>query len=174
MSGDPWAVLRGLFPKWDPTMEEAGLFRRAFESRKPDLLKVAIEDYRTYYKYREPNLGEILKRYADLVREFSKNARVSTDEIGDQDDAAEAEALAASRRRIEHDLELLSPDKLALALAEIGKMPSLGSFVGRLTGGIDKWTHVQRGLVWAKAEQMGLIAGSSSSTAPQSLSQDQG
>lgn len=174
MSGDPWAVLRGLFPKWDPTLEEAGLFRRAFGSRRADLLQSAIEDYRTYYKYREPNLGEILKRYADLVREVSKNSRGSTDEISDQDDAADAEAMAASRRRIGHDLELLSKDSLDLALAEIGKMPSLGSFVGRLAGDIDKWTHVQRGLVWAKAEQMGLIAGSLSSTAPQSPSQDQG
>lgn len=173
MSDDTaWITLRGLFPKWDPTMEEAALFRRAFSSRKSDLMKTAIENYRTYVKWREPNLGEILKRYADLVREHSKNAASTGDEIEGDDDAAEAEALASSRRRIEHDLELLSSDDLALAVSELGKMASMGAFVERLGTRIEDWGHVQRGLVWAKAEQMGLIAGSSSSTAPQSRSLD--
>ena len=171
MNDDAWTLLRGLFPKWDPTMEEAALFRKAFSSRRPELLKAAVENYRTYYKYREPNLGEILKRYADLVREADQSkARQAGDEVSDQDDAAEAEALAASRRRIDHDLELLSDDEVALVLTECGNMSSLAGFVHRLSGSPGSWTHVQRGLVWAKADQMGLLAGSSSSTAHRSLS----
>ena len=165
-----WVTLRGLFPKWDPTMEEAALFRRSFSSRRADLLKFAIENYRTYVKWREPNLGEILKRYSDLVRERSKNAAGSGDEVADQEAAAEAEALAASRRRIEHDIDLLTSDDIALVLAELGKMASMSSFVTRVSDNVGEWNHMQRGLVWAKADQMGLLAGSSLSTAPQSHS----
>lgn len=163
MNADPWTTLRGLFPKWEPTIEEAGLFRRAFNSRKPEMLRTAIEDYRTYYKYREPNLGEILKRYADLAREVSKNAKGPSDDRDGEE--IDEEEFAASVRRIEHDLDIMDKGNLALVLAEVAKMPSLALFVGRLRGEPSEWTHVQRGIVWAQADQMGLLAGSSPSTA---------
>lgn len=150
-------------------MEEAGLFRRAFKSRRDDLLASAIEDYRTFYKYREPNLGEILKRYADLFRQVEQ-APDKADE-GDLDAEDEA-AFQQSKRRIRHDVELLTDADLARVMEEVGKMPSLVSFTGRLSSDRDEWTHVQRGLVWAMADRLGIIAGSSSSTRPPSLSPD--
>jgi hypothetical protein len=167
MGDDPWSMLRGLFPKWEPTLEESGLFRRAFESRRNDLLTSAIEDYRTFYKYREPNLGEILKRYADLFRQIDRSSEKADESESDIEDQAD---LDRSRRRIAHDLELASDTDLTRVMEELGKMPSLVSFIGRLSSSRDEWSHVQRGLVWAKAEQMGLLAGSSSSTVPPSPS----
>ena len=148
-------------------MEEAGLFRRAFKSRRDDLLVNAIEDYRTFYKYREPNLGEILKRYADMFRQVDQ-APDKADE-GDLD-AEEEAGFRQSKRRIQHDVELLSDADLTRVIEEVSKMPSLASFTGRLSSDRNEWTHVQRGLVWAMADRLGIIAGSSSSTRPPSLS----
>ena len=148
-------------------MEEAGLFRRAFKSRRDDLLVNAIEDYRTFYKYREPNLGEILKRYADMFRQVDQ-APDKADE-GDLD-AEEEAGFRQSKRRIQHDVELLSDADLTRVIEEVSKMPSLASFTGRLSSDRNEWTHVQRGLVWAMADRLGIIAGRSSSTRPPSLS----
>ena len=172
MKDDCWPLLRGLFPKWEPTMEESALFRKAFSSRSSELLRIAIEDYRTFYKYREPNLGEIVKRYSDLVRERGKASSVKDDP--DDFDREELAAFEASNRRISHDIELLSDDVVVQILAEIRKMPALTMFVSRLSDDRERWTPFQRGLVWAKASEMNLLAGASSSTQPQSPSQDQG
>lgn len=166
-----WTLLRGLFPKWEPTIEEATLFRKSFRSRKADMLKLAIEDYRTFYKYREPNLGEILKRYSDLVRAHQNSQKPDSEE---PDTAAEEAELESSRRRIRHDIELMTGADISLVVSELAKMPSMSGFVGRIADDTETWNHTQRGIVWAKAEQMGLLAGGSSSTAPRSLSPGQG
>ena len=171
MNDDCWPLLRGLFPKWEPTMEEAALFRRAFSSRSSTLLRVAIEDYRTFYKYREPNLGSILTKYSELARK-----RTGSSPVVDGDAESEAEdraAYEASNRRIAHDVELLDDEAVGQILSEIRKMSSLAMFVARLSDDRERWTPFQRGLVWAKASEIGLLAGASSSTRPRSLSQDQ-
>jgi len=172
-NADPWALLRGLFPKWDPTVEESGLFRRAFDTRRGDLLVAAVEEYRTYYRYREPNLGSILTKYAEYFRASATSPESDKDDFleSEEEDRSQFER---SNRRISHDLDLLTGSDLELIIGELGKMPSMAMFVGRLKPSHGEWTPIQRGMVWAKADQMGLIAGSSSSTAPQSLSQGQG
>ena len=172
-NADPWALLRGLFPKWDPTFEEAGLFQRAFKSRRDDLMVSAIEEYRTFYKYREPNLGSILTKYAELFRAANKP---SGDSIADhmEDEELERREYERSNKRIRHDIELMSDEDLKLVIGELGRMASLSIFVGRLKSDPREWSPIARGMVWAKAEQMGLLAGSSSSTAPPSPSPGQG
>jgi hypothetical protein len=173
MNDDPWSLLRGLFPKWDPTIEESGLFRRAFKSRRDDLMVSAIEEYRTFYKYREPNLGSILTKYAELVRSATKSPGEKAEDPLEKDEA-DREEFERSTRRIQHDIELLSDDDLKLVIGELGRMASLSIFVGRLKSDPREWSPIARGMVWAKAEQMGLLAGSSSSTARRSPSPGQG
>ena len=172
-NADPWALLRGLFPKWDPTLEEAGLFRRAFMNRRDSLMVSAIEEYRTYYKYREPNLGSILTKYAELFRAANKS---SGDSIKDplEEKELDTKEFEQSNRRISHDIELMSDADLQAVIGELGRMASLSIFVGRLKPDPREWSPIARGMVWAKAEEMGLIAGSLSSTVRQSPSPDQG
>ena len=172
MDANPWSTLRGLFPKWEPTIEETRLFTRAFDNRRKDLMVVAVEEYRTFVKWREPNLGEILKRYADFLRRAE--AATAQPEDPDQDAADGLEDLERSRRRIAHDVDLLSDEDLTRAIEGVGTISSMAALVGRLPSDRSGWTHVQRGLVWAMAERMGLLAGSSSSTPPPSPSPDQG
>ena len=56
-----WGLLKGLFPKWEPTHEEASLFRKILQTRNDNVMETAIENFRISYRYTAPNLGGILK-----------------------------------------------------------------------------------------------------------------
>ena len=156
-------MLRGLFPKWDANEYEARLYRKAFKSRRADLMQTAIEDFRTYHKYQQPNLGGILKD--------SSGVKQDTPQF---DEEADAREVGKSRARILLDLELMPDDVLARVKAEIGSIGCLSGIIAGVRGPVGEWTDTARGLVWAKAEEMGLIAGSSLSTQPPSPSPDPG
>ena len=156
-------MLRGLFPKWDANEYEARLYRKAFKSRRADLMQTAIEDFRTYHKYQQPNLGGILKD--------SSGVKQDTPQF---DEEADAREVGKSRARILLDLELMPDDVLARVKAEIGSIGCLSGIIAGVRSPVGEWTDTARGLVWAKAEEMGLIAGSSLSTQPPSPSPDPG
>ncbi len=168
-----WAMLRGLFPKWDANEYEARLYRKAFKSRRADLMQTAIEDFRTYHKYQQPNLGGILKEYSRLHTDLNRSSGVKQD-TPQFDEEADAREVGKSRARILLDLELMPDDVLARVKAEIGSIGCLSGIIAGVRGPVGEWTDTARGLVWAKAEEMGLIAGSSLSTQPPSPSPDPG
>jgi len=166
-----WDLIKGLFPKWDPNHHEARLYRKALKSRRSDLMETAIEDFRTFHKYQQPNLGGILKEYSrihgDLTRATSTRPAAET-----FDEEADAEEVRQSRARILLDLELMTEESVEAVKSHISSVEALSGIMGRIRGPIQGWTDTARGLVWAKAVEMGLIAGSSSSTQPPSLSPD--
>jgi len=164
-----WEMLKGLFPKWAPNHHESRLFRRAFDTRRADLMETAIEDFRTYYKYQQPNLGGILKEYSRIHGDLSRaNAARPVDDGFDEE--ADAEEVRQSRARILLDLELMAEEQVESVKAEIARSEALSGMIGRIKGPVQGWTDTARGLVWAKATEMGLIAGSSLSTQPPSPS----
>lgn len=166
-----WEMLKGLFPKWAPNHHESRLFRRAFDTRRADLMETAIEDFRTYYKYQQPNLGGILKEYSRIHGDLTR-ANSARPAVDDFDEEADAEEVRQSRARILLDLELMSEEDIKSVKGEIASSEALSGIIGRTKGPVQGWTDTARGLVWAKATEMGLIAGSSSSTQPPSLSPD--
>lgn len=166
-----WDMLKGLFPKWDPNHHEARLFRRAFGSRRADLMQTAIEDFRTYFKYAQPNLGGILKEYSRIHGDLTR-ANSSRPAVADFDEEADAEEVRQSRARILLDLELMTEESIASVKSEISSVDALSGIIERIRGPIQGWNDTARGLVWAKAVEMGLIAGSSLSTQPPSRSPD--
>ncbi len=166
-----WDMLKGLFPKWDPNHHEARLFRRAFGSRRADLMQRAIEDFRTYFKYAQPNLGGILKEYGRIHGDLTR-ANSSRPAVADFDEEADAEEVRKSRARIMLDLEMMDDESMGSVKSAMSAQEVLSGIIGRTRGPVQGWTDTARGLVWAKAIEMGLIAGSSSSTQPPSLSPD--
>ena len=134
-------------------------------------METAIEDFRTYYKYQQPNLGGILKEYSRIHGDLSRaNAARPVDDGFDEE--ADAEEVRQSRARILLDLELMAEEQVESVKAEIARSEALSGMIGRIKGPVQGWTDTARGLVWAKATEMGLIAGSSSSTQPPSPSPD--
>tara|TARA_R110002012_G_scaffold233484_1_gene406677 strand:+ start:244 stop:654 length:411 start_codon:yes stop_codon:yes gene_type:complete len=134
-------------------------------------METAIEDFRTYFKYQQPNLGGILKEYSRIHGDLTR-ANSSRPAVEEFDEEADAEELRQSRARILLDLELMADDSVDAVKSKIASTEALSGMIGRIKGPVQGWTDTARGLVWAKAVEMGLIAGSSSSTQPQSPSPD--
>ena len=166
-----WQMLRGLFPKWDSNEHEARLYRKAFASRRADLMQTAIEDFRTYHKYLQPNLGGILKEYSRLHNDLNRGKAPAHDAPG-VDEEAEAEEVRQSRARVLLELEMMAEGSIEAVRAEIASVECLAAIMGRIKGPVSGWTDTARGLVWAKANEMGLTAGSSLSTQPPSRNPD--
>jgi hypothetical protein len=167
-----WELLTGLFPHWTPTIQEKSLYRKALQNRRFEMMETAIEDFRTFNKFREPNLGGILKEYSRLIAELDRKSGVTKiDDSGVSEEQMELEA-NLSNAKILFELELMGEEELRMVKSEVAKIPVLTSLVGRTSGSIQDWTKLARGLIWAKAEQMNLTAGSSLLTPPQSPSLD--
>ena len=166
-----WDLIKGLFPKWDPNHYEARLYRKALKSRRSDLMETAIEDFRTFHKYQQPNLGGILKEYGRIQGDLTR-ATSARPAVAGFDEEADAEEVRQSRARILLDLELMTDESIDSVKSNISSVEALSGIMGRIRGPIQGWTDTARGLVWAKAVEMGLIAGSSSSTQPPSPSPD--
>lgn len=166
-----WQMLRGLFPKWDSNEHEARLYRKAFGSRRADLIQTAIEDFRTYHKYQQPNLGGILKEYSRLQSDLNRG-KVPANDVPGVNEEAEAEEIRQSRARVLLELEMMSDESIDAVKADIASVECLSAIMGRIRGPVQGWTDTARGLVWAKANEMGLTAGSSLSTQLPSLNPD--
>jgi hypothetical protein len=164
-----WSLLKGLFPKWDPNEHEARLFRQALRSRRADLIQTAIEDFRTFYKYQQPNLGGILKEYSRLVGDLSRSKSSGSDKE-EFDEEADKEEVRRSRAKILLELEMMGEEDLTKAREAMKTVWGISGIIGRIKGPVSGWTEMARGLVWAKSIEMGLIAGSSLSTQPPNLS----
>ena len=158
-----WSLLKGLFPKWDPNEYESRLFRQAFRSRRADLIQTAIEDFRTFYKYQQPNLGGGLKEYSRLVGDLSRS-NMSGPDKPEFDEEADKEEVRRSRAKILLELEMMDEDSLKQACEAMKTVWGISGILGRIKGPVSGWTDVARGLVWAKSIEMGLIAGSLLST----------
>ena len=169
----PWQAVRGLFPKWDPTVEESALYQRTFGSRNATLMKTAIENFRIGYRYREPHLGGILKEYGKLVQNRN-NSHDRKPKPGEVDDPEYVRKVEADNAKILHDLELLTEEQLSNLRKAMSEKPGVSSLTGSMTGGPDNWSRTARGLSWVLADEMGMIAGSLLSDRLPSLSQDQG
>lgn len=170
-----WGLLKGLFPKWEPTHEEASLFRKILQTRNDNVMETAIENFRISYRYREPNLGGILKEYSSIMNEM--RAQSSTSVVNDDGDDEEEHraAVEASDAKILHELEMLTDEQIQRLSATIDQNVFAKAMLGgRLTAPPSTWSRLSRGLVWAIATDKGLIAGISSSDQRQSLSQDPG
>ncbi len=165
-----WSLLRGLFPKWDSNEYEARLFRRAFKSRRPELMQTAIEDFRTYFKYTTPSLGGILKEYSRIHGDISRSKSSGVVKNDDAEDEAYMEELLRSRAKILLELEMMDDESVKAACDAVKSIECLSGIVGRIKGPVSDWSETARGFVWAKAAELNLIAGSSSSTPRPSLS----
>jgi hypothetical protein len=167
-----WSLLKGLFPKWDPNEYESRLFRQALRSRRADLIQTAIEDFRTFFKYTTPSLGGILKEYSRLVGDLSRSKSKSSGAVedGDAEEEAYMEELLCSRAKILLELEMMDDESVKAACDSVKSIECLSGIVGRIKGPVSDWSETARGLVWAKAAELNLIAGSSSLTPRPSLS----
>lgn len=168
-----WLLLTGLFPKWAPTPEESKLFRRTLSSRNAEVMANAIENFRISFRYKEPNLGGILKEYSSLMREremsrtFESRPKVTEDE-------ELCKAVEADKAKMLHELELLSDEQRKHLIVQMEQRPYVAPLVGKMKGDPSSWSCFARGLAWALAMELGLIAGTSLSDQPQSHNQDQG
>jgi len=166
-----WELLKGLFPKWEPTREEASLFRKILQTRNDNVMETAIENFRISFRYREPNLGGILKEYSSIMNE--RNLQPSTSALADEEDEEqERAAVEASDAKILHELEMLTDGQIQKLAAEIDQNVFAKAMMGGLPGAPSTWSRLSRGLAWAIAMDQGLIAGILSSDQLQSHSQD--
>lgn len=166
---DPWQTLRGLFPKWEPTAEEARLFRGQFSSRNREVLVTSIENYRIGFRYAQPNLGGILKEYSSIMmnKNSAADRAVRIDEVDDEEFIRKVDS---DNSKILFDLELLTDEQLADLRVAMENAPGVSTISGKMAGPPKGWSRVTRGLSWVLAEKMGMIAGSLSLDQRQDLS----
>jgi hypothetical protein len=75
---DTLELVHGLFPHWDPTPEEAELFRAEYRDRNQAWLKEAMRRNRRDSRFREPKFPEIEAAWREVVREKSDAGEVRT------------------------------------------------------------------------------------------------
>lgn len=147
-----WGMMGSLWPHADlgdgPGLK--GLYRKKLKGfKRLDLLEMALEDVRTNYSSKTPELKWIRERYFQLLREWEDNREKASSRPTEQSEAEYMKEVEESRERISFNLSLLTEDEMATLRKEMRSRPFLCSMAGGLHGPPGSWTHFSRGMAWA-------------------------
>ncbi len=139
---DTWALVRGLWPKWEPTKEQADLWEDTLRPLSQERVRRAAKSAATG-RWREPVIDDVVNKYRGINVKTSQHAYTKPPHT-----MAEANAEVADMRR---DLLKLDAEQLARGVTEA--QPNL-EMLGELCSGVDladpaTWPNGLVGFVWA-------------------------
>ena len=150
---DTWALIRGLWPKWEPTSQQSELWEDSLRPLSQERVRRAVKSAASSARWKDPAISTVAEKYHGAVKRNVSQHKFTEPPYT----MAEVNAEAADMRR-----ELLELDADTLAHGVEAARPNL-EMLGRAVGGVDiadpaTWPNGLVGFVWAAGRGRQVLA----------------
>lgn len=144
------AAIENLWPNWEAPRAARDIFRRRLWEMRCDWFLAAIEEVAITYASDQPKIAWFFKAYNAVKRDAYEVQRAPNPEAQRIARAGEEKEVLLGAARMTSDLKTLSDEDRRICVDRVNAMGCFDHIPGI---DVEKWTAMQRGLVWGRWQQ---------------------